>query len=118
MVWGLIFYASWRFRRRSDDEIPIQTRYNLPLEIFYTIFPIVMVVVFFSHTVQVQNLVLDDSPPDNTVVVVGQQWSWTFNHPDAVDGAERLRVRHRQRASRPWSCPSTRPPASSCAPPT
>ncbi len=80
-VWGLIFYAIWHFRRRSDDEIPIQTRYNLPLEIFYTIFPIVMVVVFFSHTVRVQNIALDDSPPDNTLTVVGQQWSWTFNHP-------------------------------------
>lgn len=86
VVWGLIFYAAWRFRRRSDDEIPVQTRYNLPLEIFYTIFPIVMVVVFFSHTVSVQNILLDDSPPDNTVWVVGQQWSWTFNYPEAVDG--------------------------------
>ena len=86
VVWGLIFYAIWRFRRRSDDEVPIQTRYNLPLEIFYTIFPIIMVVVFFSHTVRVQNIVLDDSPPDNTVYVVGQQWSWTFNYPEAVDG--------------------------------
>ena len=86
LVWGLIFYVVWRFRRRSDDEIPVQTRYNLPLEIFYTIFPIIMVVVFFSHTVRVQNLVLDDSPPDNTLYIVGQQWSWTFNYPDAVDG--------------------------------
>ncbi|MDQ4053144.1 MAG: cytochrome c oxidase subunit II [Actinomycetota bacterium] len=86
VVWGLIFYAAWRFRRRSEDEIPIQTRYNLPLEIFYTIFPIVMVVVFFSHTVKVQNVVLDDETPENTVYVVGQQWSWTFNYPDAVDG--------------------------------
>jgi cytochrome c oxidase subunit 2 len=86
VVWGLIFYASWRFRRRSDDEIPIQTRYNLPLEIFYTIFPIVMVVVFFAHTVRVQNLVLDDATPDNTVWVVGQQWQWTFNYPNSVDG--------------------------------
>ncbi len=86
LVWGLIFYVVWRFRRRSDDEIPVQTRYNLPLEIFYTIFPIIMVVVFFSHTVRVQNLVLDDSPADNTVYVVGQQWSWTFNYPDSVDG--------------------------------
>jgi cytochrome c oxidase subunit 2 len=86
VVWGLIFYAAWRFRRRSDDEIPIQTRYNLPLEIFYTIFPIIMVVVFFSHTVHVQNLVLDDSKADNTIYVVGQQWSWTFNYPDSVDG--------------------------------
>ncbi len=82
VVWGLIFYASWRFRRRSDDEIPIQTRYNLPLEIFYTIFPIIMVIVFFAHTVKVQNDVLnDDATPDHTIVVVGQQWSWTFNYP-------------------------------------
>jgi cytochrome c oxidase subunit 2 len=81
VVWGLIFYASWRFRRRSDDEIPIQTRYNLPLEIFYTIAPIIMVVVFFAHTVKVQNFVLDDDlPVDNTIEVVGQQWSWTFNY--------------------------------------
>lgn len=86
LVWGLIFYAVWRFRRRSDDEIPIQTRYNLPLEIFYTIFPIVMVIVLFSHTVRVQNIVLDDAEPDNEITVVGQQWSWTFNYPDSVDG--------------------------------
>ena len=81
VVWGLIFYAVFRFRRRSDDEVPIQTRYNLPLEIFYTIAPIIMVIVFFQHTVNVQNTVLDDSlPVDNTIEVTGQQWSWTFNY--------------------------------------
>lgn len=81
VVWGLIFYAMFRFRRRSDDEVPIQTRYNLPLEIFYTIAPIIMVIVFFQHTVNVQNTVLDDSlPVDNTIEVTGQQWSWTFNY--------------------------------------
>jgi cytochrome c oxidase subunit 2 len=81
-VWGLIFYAVIRFRRRSDDEIPIQTRYNLPLEIFYTIFPVIMVIVFFSHTVKTENAVLHDDTPDNIVQVVGQQWSWTFNYPE------------------------------------
>ncbi len=87
VVWGLIFYAMWKFRRRSDDEIPVQTRYNLPLEIFYTIFPIIMVIVFFSHTIRVQNLVLNDADvqPTNTVYVVGQQWSWTFNYPEAIE---------------------------------
>ncbi len=86
VVWGLIFYSVWHFRRKSDDEVPIQTRYNLPLEIFYTIFPIIMVVVFFSHTVRVQNIVLDDPEPDNTVYVVGAQWQWTFNYPEAAGG--------------------------------
>ena len=83
VVWGLIFWAIWRFRRRSEDEIPIQTRYNLPLEIFYTIAPIIMVIVFFAHTVETQNFVLDEDsggPVENTIEVTGQQWSWTFNY--------------------------------------
>lgn len=89
LVWGLIFYVVVRYRRRSEDEVPVQTRYNLPLEIFYTIAPIMMVIVFFFHTVQVQNKVLDKVEPDVVVQVVGQQWSWTFNHsldPKDVDG--------------------------------
>jgi cytochrome c oxidase subunit 2 len=81
IVWALIFYACWRYRRRSDDEIPVQTRYNLPLEIFYTVAPIMMVVVFFFWTVKTQNTVLEHDPePDHVVQVVGQQWSWTFNY--------------------------------------
>jgi cytochrome c oxidase subunit 2 len=81
VVWGLIFYAAFRFRRRSDDEVPVQTRYNLPLEIFYTIAPIIMVVVFFVHTERTQNAVRAEIPdPPVTVYVVGQQWTWTFNY--------------------------------------
>jgi cytochrome c oxidase subunit 2 len=81
VVWGLIFFAVIRYRRRNDDEIPVQTRYNLPLEIFYTIAPVVMVVVFFSQTVHTQNIVLEDeAAPDNIIEVTGQQWSWTFNY--------------------------------------
>ena len=82
VVWGLIFYACWRYHRRSDDEVPVQTRYNLPLEIFYTIAPIVMVVVFFVHTERTQNLIREDVPnPDVTIYVVGQQWTWTYRYP-------------------------------------
>jgi cytochrome c oxidase subunit II len=82
VVWGLILWAVVFYRRRSEDEIPVQTRYNLPIEIFYTIFPIVMVVVFFSHTVRVQNVALElDQEPDVVVTVVGQKWQWTFNQP-------------------------------------
>jgi len=81
VVWGLIFYACFRFRRRSDDEVPVQTRYNLPLEILYTVAPIVMVLVFFVHTERTQNLVREEVPnPDVTIYVVGQQWQWTFNY--------------------------------------
>jgi len=81
ITWGLILYAVFRFRRRSEDEIPVQTRYNLPIEIFYTVAPIMMVIVFFFFTVQEQNKVIKDvKDPDETISVVGQQWSWTFNY--------------------------------------
>jgi cytochrome c oxidase subunit II len=86
IVWGLILYASFHFRRRSDDEIPVQTRYNLPIEILYTVAPVIMVLVLFFFTVQTQNDVLasasetDTDQPEHTVEVIGQQWSWSFNY--------------------------------------
>jgi cytochrome c oxidase subunit II len=94
IVWGLILYAVVKYRRRSDDEIPVQTRYNLPIEILYTIAPIIIVVVLFFFTVRVQGDVLakvsdDDGKPDHNITVVGQQWSWAFNYvkDDALDGS-------------------------------
>ncbi|MFC6153356.1 cytochrome c oxidase subunit II [Nocardioides yefusunii] len=88
IVWALMFYAVWRFRRTAKNQVPVQTRYNLPLEIFYTIAPILMVIVFFFWTVDAQNEMLDkDAKVDQTVDVVGQQWSWTFNYTgQAADG--------------------------------
>ena len=92
LVWGLILFAVFKYRRRSDDEVPVQTRYNLPIEILYTIAPVVMVLVFFYFTVQTQNDVLAEASEtgesEHTIKVVGQKWSWSFNYmeEDAVDG--------------------------------
>ena len=84
---GRMCFAAWRFRRRSTPPAPVQTRYNLPLEIFYTVAPILMVIVFFFHTVETQNAVTEKvDDPDITIDVVGQQWSWTFNYTDQGDG--------------------------------
>jgi len=94
LVWGLIGYACVKFRRRRDDEIPVQTRYNLPLEILYTVAPVIVVLVLFYFTVVTQNHTLapasanEGGKPAHTVTVVGQQWSWTFNYDKdpALDG--------------------------------
>src|SRR3954468_9562326 len=90
LVWGLIGYACVKFRRRRDDEIPVQTRYNLPLEILYTVAPVIVVLVLFYFTVVTQNHTLAAASPSgkasHTVTVVGQQWSWTFNKDKALDG--------------------------------
>ena len=86
LVWGLILYACVKFRRRRDDEIPVQTRYNLPIEILYTVAPVIIVLVLFYFTITVQNHTLASAQEvgsggkDHTVTVVAQQWSWTFNY--------------------------------------
>ncbi len=81
LVWGLILYAAVRYYRRDEREVPVQTRYNLPIEVLYTIAPVMIVVVFFYFTVKEQDRIQKDDPsPDETITVVGQQWSWTFNY--------------------------------------
>lgn len=91
LVFGLIVYASVRYRRRSDDEVPSQVRYNLPIEALYTIAPVIIVAVFFFHTVTAQNDMLRDvKNPDHTVEVVGSKWQWAFNYinEDATTGTD------------------------------
>jgi cytochrome c oxidase subunit II len=92
LVWGLIFFSIIKYRRRADDEVPVQTRYNLPMELLYTVAPVVVVLVFFKFIIDTQNEVPVNgrvaADPDHVVTVVGQQWSWTFNYvkDPALDG--------------------------------
>lgn len=51
LVWGLIAWCVVAYRRHKDDnELPVQLRYNIPIEILYTVVPIFMVVVLFYYT--------------------------------------------------------------------
>lgn len=81
VVWGLILWsvAFHRKKKNSKEELPPQVRYNLPIEILYTVVPIIMVGVFFFFTARDQNYINTLSgKPDVTVKVEGFQWSWRF----------------------------------------
>ena len=82
LVWGLTAWCIVAYRRRKDDnELPAQLRYNIPIEILYTIVPIFMIIVLFYYTARDESSLLDTSKPaDLTVNVVGKQWSWDFNY--------------------------------------
>jgi cytochrome c oxidase subunit 2 len=81
LVWGLIAYAVVRFRRKSDDEVPKQVRYHLPIEMLYTVAPLIVVAVFFFFTVEKQDKIdAAVAHPDHRVLVTAQQWSWTFSY--------------------------------------
>lgn len=84
LVWGLIGIAVIVHRRRdTSPELPTQMRYNLPVEILYTVTPLIVVVVLFYFTARDESdLVNLDPDPDVNVHVVGQRWSWAFNYMD------------------------------------
>ena len=54
LVWGAILWAVIFYRKRSDA-IPHQVRYNLPIEILYTVVPFIMVGVLFYFTARDEN---------------------------------------------------------------
>jgi cytochrome c oxidase subunit 2 len=87
IMWGLIVWAANRYKTKHA-KMPRQNRYNLPMEIFYTVAPFIIIAVLFYYTVLAQNAVTAKDPnPDVTVDVVGQKWSWTFNYKAADNPA-------------------------------
>ena len=85
LVWGLTLWCIVAYRRRKDDDgsLPVQLQYNVPLEILYTVVPMLMVGALFYYNQQAQHELTDTSPePDVTVNVVAKQWSWDFNYVD------------------------------------
>ncbi len=82
VVWALIFFAVVRYRKRSDS-MPRQVRYNLPVEVLYTVVPFIIVAVLFYYTAIGENYVNKlTKNPQVTVGVVGFQWNWQFNYQD------------------------------------
>jgi cytochrome c oxidase subunit 2 len=80
VVWGLIIWAVI-FHRKRSDVLPPQVRYNLPIEILYTVVPFIMIAVLFYFTARDQNYLQSTSGrPDVTVYVTGFQWSWQFDY--------------------------------------
>lgn len=84
LVWGLIFWviAFHRKKKDSGDELPRQFQYNIPLELFCVVVPIVMVCVLFFYTATTEVEVLDETDdPDVSVDVIAFQWNWEFRYP-------------------------------------
>jgi cytochrome c oxidase subunit 2 len=83
VVWGLIFWCVVRYRKRGE-ELPLQTRFNLPIELLYTVLPFLIIAVLFYYTATTQTYVDKISKnPDVKVEVVAFKWNWQFRYLDA-----------------------------------
>ena len=85
LVWGLILWCVVAYRRKKDDVgLPEQLRYNVPIEILYTVVPVFMVAVLFFYTAKLESAQMAvTKKPDVTINVVAKQWNWDFNYIEA-----------------------------------
>ena len=84
VVWGMIIWAIiFHRKKRGQAPPPHQVRYNLPIEMLYTVVPFIMVGVLFFFTARDENYIDSlSAKPNVTVNVIGYQWSWQFQYRD------------------------------------
>ncbi|MFT4219123.1 MAG: cytochrome c oxidase subunit II [Microbacterium sp.] len=82
ITWGLMFWAVVVYRRRRGQTgLPVQMRYNMPIEVFYTIVPLILIVGFFAFTARDQTtLETQYDDPDVEIVAYAKQWAWDFQY--------------------------------------
>ena len=87
ITWGLMGWAAIAYRRRKGQTgLPVQLRYNMPIEIFYTIVPLILVIGFFAFTVRDQTILeTQDEDPDISITAIGKQWAWDFQYDGETD---------------------------------
>jgi cytochrome c oxidase subunit II len=87
VVWGLIFWCCIRYRKRSEDQMPRQTKYNLLIEAICFTFPFIVIAGLFWRTVVVEDYVNKLSAnPDVRVQVDAFKWNWQFEYHQYTDG--------------------------------
>lgn len=92
LVYALVLWSVVRYRRRSDA-LPTQVAEHIPIEIAYTVVPILIVIgLFVGGTASLTAMEETVADPDVVVEVEGFQWSWRFTYPEeevvvAGDGA-------------------------------
>lgn len=79
-VWLMILVCIVVYRKRKNDtRLPVQTRYHVPLEMMFTVIPVILVGTLFYFSQESTAVMQDTSEEEDLVIdIYGKQWSWDF----------------------------------------
>ena len=100
LISGIMGWFMWKYRRTSHVADTAGPTHHTPLEVTWTIIPLILVIAIFY--VGMTEYLEMRTPPANTydVHVTAQKWSWTFAHPNGANETNILLVP----ANRPVKC--------------
>ncbi|MGR3661924.1 MAG: cytochrome c oxidase subunit II [Paracoccaceae bacterium] len=81
-VTGLLIYIALRYNRRMNPT-PAQFTHNSPLEIAWTLIPIIILVFIGAFSLPVLFKSQEIPTADITIKATGNQWYWTYEYPDS-----------------------------------
>lgn len=83
LVGGLTLLFAWQYRKRNGkDHLTPHITENLPLEIVWSVVPLLLVTVIFFWGFH--DYMQGTVAPENAleIQVTGKKWNWTFEYPD------------------------------------
>ena len=92
VVVGLMVVFAIRYRRRGKAGLTSGVSHNTPLEITWTVIPIILVMIVFFWGFKTY-LKMRVAPKDSIEIkVTGQKWFWTFDYPEGANTTNDLVV--------------------------
>jgi cytochrome c oxidase subunit 2 len=80
-VLALLLIIIVRFNARANPT-PSRTTHSTPLEVAWTIVPVIILVLIAIPSFRLLFTELDVPTPDLTVKATGKQWYWSYAYPD------------------------------------
>ena len=84
-VLGLLLWVVIRYNKRANP-IPAKWSHNTPIEIIWTVVPVMILVVISVFSFKLLFAYNDMPKPDLTIKATGYQWYWGFEYPDQKVG--------------------------------
>ena len=81
LVLGLLLWCVFRFNKRRNP-VPAKWSHNTPLEIAWTLVPVMILVIIAVFSFQLLFKYHDMPKPYMTVKATGYQWYWGYEYPD------------------------------------
>jgi cytochrome c oxidase subunit 2 len=92
LVTVLLLGFSWRYRRTRVGEGTPYIKGSIPLELFWTLTPLLIFIGMFAWGANVYSTLLHPPPDCTEIYVVGRQWMWKIQHPGGQREINELHV--------------------------